>query len=59
MSYDWAGTLERIHGRFTVETYEQILTNVMIPSAWELYLEGTLHFQQDNHTVHTADRIQE
>ena len=37
ISYDWAGTLERIHGRFTVDTYEQILTNVMIPSAWELY----------------------
>ena len=33
MSYDWAGTLERIHGRFTVNTYEQILNNVMIPSA--------------------------
>ena len=32
-SYDWAGALERIHGRFTVDTYEQILTNVMIPSA--------------------------
>ena len=59
MSYDCAGTLERIHGRFMVYTYEQILTNVMIPSAWELYLEGTLHFQQDNHPVHTTDRIQE
>ena len=59
MSYDWAGTLERIHGRFTVDTYEQILTNVMIPSAWELYPEGILHFQQDNHPVHTANRIQE
>ena len=33
MSYDWAGTLERIDGRFTVDTYEQILTKVMIPSA--------------------------
>ena len=33
MSYDCAGTLERIHGRFAVDTYEQILTNVMIPSA--------------------------
>ena len=33
MSYDWAGTLEWIHGRFMVDTYEQILTNVMIPSA--------------------------
>ena len=31
----------------------------MIPSAWELYPEGTLHFQQDNHPVHTANRIQE
>ena len=33
MSYNWAGTLERIYGRFTVNTHEQILTNVMIPSA--------------------------
>ena len=33
MSYDWAGTLERIDGQFMVDTYEQILTNVMIPSA--------------------------
>ena len=32
ISYDWAGTVERIHGRFTVDTYEHILTNVMIPS---------------------------
>ena len=59
MSYDWAETLERIHGRFTLDTYKQILTNVMIPSAWELYPDGTLHFQQDNHPVHTANRIQE
>ena len=59
MSYDWAGTLERIHNRVTVDTYEQILTNVMILSAWELYPEGTLHFQQDNHPIHTANRIQE
>ena len=57
MSYDWAGTLERIHSWFTLDIYEQILTNVMIPSAWELYLEGTLHFQKDNHPVHTAVRI--
>ena len=33
VSYDWAGILERIHGQFTVDTYEQILTNVMVPSA--------------------------
>lgn len=59
MSYDGAGTLERIHGRFTVDTYEHILTNVMIPSAREWYPEGRLHFQQDNHPVHTAIRIQE
>ena len=59
ITYDWAGTLERIHGRFMVVTYEQILINVMIPSAWELYPEGKLHFQQDNHPVHTANRIQE
>ena len=26
-------------------------TTVMIPSAWELYPEGTLHFQQDNHPL--------
>ena len=31
----------------------------MIPSARELNPEGTLHFQQDNHPVHTANRIQE
>ena len=59
MLYDWAGNLGRIHGRFTVDTYEQILTNIMIPSARELYPEGTLHFWQDNHPVHTANRIQE
>ena len=23
MSYDWAGTLEWTHGRFTLDTYEQ------------------------------------
>ena len=40
ISYDGAGTLERIHGRFTVDTYIQILTNVMVPSARELYPEG-------------------
>ena len=33
MPYDCAGTLERIHGRYTVDTYKHILTNVMIPSA--------------------------
>ena len=59
MSYDGAGTLEWIHGPFTVDTYEQILTNVMIPSARGLHLEGTLHFQQDNHPIHTNNRIQE
>ena len=59
MSYDWAETLERIHGWFTEDTQEQILTNVMIPSAWELYPEGTLHFQQGNHPVYIANRIQE
>ena len=59
MSYDWAGTLEQIHGRFTEDTYKQILTNVMIPSAWELYPEGTLLLQQDYHPVHTVNRIQE
>ena len=48
-----------IHGRFTEDTYEQILTNVMIPSALELYPEGTLHFRQDKHPVHIANRIQE
>ena len=31
----------------------------MIPSAREWYPEGRLHFQQDNHPVHTAIRIQE
>ena len=56
---DWAVTLERIQGRFTVDTFEQILTNVMIPSAWELYPEGTLHFQQDNLPLQTTNRIQE
>ena len=51
--------VERIHGRFTVDTYEQILTNVVIPSASELYPEGILHVQQDNQPVHTANQIQE
>ena len=59
MSYDWAGNLEQIHGRFTVDIYGQILINGMIPWAWELYPKGTLHFQQDNHLVHTANGIHE
>ena len=54
-----AGTLERIQGRFMVDIYEHILTDVMIPSTKELYPKGTFHFQQDNHPVHTADQIQE
>ncbi|KAJ4428346.1 hypothetical protein ANN_24365 [Periplaneta americana] len=49
MSYNGAGLLERIHGRFTAEVYEHILANVMIPSARERYSEGTRYFQQDNH----------
>ncbi|KAJ4445498.1 hypothetical protein ANN_07306 [Periplaneta americana] len=32
--------------------------NVMIPSARKRYPEGTLFFQQDNHPIHTANRIQ-
>ncbi|KAJ4451748.1 hypothetical protein ANN_03219 [Periplaneta americana] len=58
MSYDGAGLLERIRGRFTAEVYEHILANIMIPSARKRYPEGTLFFQQDNHPIHTANRIQ-
>ncbi|KAJ4444912.1 hypothetical protein ANN_06711 [Periplaneta americana] len=58
MSYDGAGLLERIYGRFTAEVYKHILANVMIPSARKRYPEGTLFFQQDNHPIHTANRIQ-
>ncbi|KAJ4438308.1 hypothetical protein ANN_14247 [Periplaneta americana] len=58
MSYDGAGHLERIHGQFTAEVYEHILANVMIPSSRKRYPEGTLFFQQDNHPIHTANRIQ-
>ncbi|KAJ4430737.1 hypothetical protein ANN_19328 [Periplaneta americana] len=56
--YDEPGLLERIHERFTPEVYEHILANVMIPSARKRYPEGTLFFQQDNHPIHTANRIQ-
>ncbi|KAJ4450418.1 hypothetical protein ANN_01842 [Periplaneta americana] len=58
MAYDGAGLLERIHGLFMAEVYEHILANVMIPSARKQYPEGTLFFQQDNHPIHTANRIQ-
>ncbi|KAJ4443181.1 hypothetical protein ANN_04831 [Periplaneta americana] len=58
MSYDGAGLLERILGRFTAEVYEHILANVMIPSARKRYQKGTLFFQQDNHPIHTANRIE-
>ncbi|KAJ4430427.1 hypothetical protein ANN_22643 [Periplaneta americana] len=58
VSYDGAGLLERIHGLFTADVYEHILANVMIPSARKRYPEGTLFFQQDNHPIHTANRIQ-
>ncbi|KAJ4443021.1 hypothetical protein ANN_04671 [Periplaneta americana] len=58
VSYDGAGLLERFYGRFTAEVFEHILENVMIPSAGERYPEGTLFFQQGNHPVHTANRIQ-
>ncbi|KAJ4441166.1 hypothetical protein ANN_11017 [Periplaneta americana] len=40
------------------EVYEHILANVMIPSARKRYPEGTLFFQQVNHPIHTANRIQ-
>ncbi|KAJ4432642.1 hypothetical protein ANN_21265 [Periplaneta americana] len=46
MSYDGAGLLERIHGRFTAEVCGHILANVMIPSSRKRYPEGTLFFQQ-------------
>ncbi|KAJ4440503.1 hypothetical protein ANN_08644 [Periplaneta americana] len=50
---------ERFVGRLNrSEVYEHILANVMIPSARERYPEGTLFFQQDNHPVHTANRVQ-
>ncbi|KAJ4449243.1 hypothetical protein ANN_00640 [Periplaneta americana] len=52
------GVLERIHGRFTAKVYEYILANVMIASVREQYPEGTLFVQQDNHPVHTPNRIQ-
>ncbi|KAJ4448177.1 hypothetical protein ANN_10190 [Periplaneta americana] len=58
MLYNGAGLLERIHGRFTAEVCEHILANVMIPSARKRYPEGTLFFQQDNHPIRTANRIQ-
>ncbi|KAJ4426815.1 hypothetical protein ANN_26614 [Periplaneta americana] len=58
MSYDGVGLLDRIHCRFLADVYEHILANVMIPSARERYPEGTLFFQQDNHPVHTINRIQ-
>ncbi|KAJ4441080.1 hypothetical protein ANN_10930 [Periplaneta americana] len=58
MSYDGAGLLKRIHGRYMAEVYEHILANVMIPSARKRYPEGTLFFQQDNHPIHTANQIQ-
>ncbi|KAJ4440908.1 hypothetical protein ANN_10756 [Periplaneta americana] len=58
MSYDGAGLLERIHERFTAEGYEHILANIMIPSARKRYPEGRLFFQQNNHPIHTANRIQ-
>ncbi|KAJ4437567.1 hypothetical protein ANN_17712 [Periplaneta americana] len=58
ISYDGAGLLARIHGRFTAEAYKHILANVMIPSTQKRYPEGTLFFQQDNHPIHTANQIQ-
>ncbi|KAJ4444898.1 hypothetical protein ANN_06696 [Periplaneta americana] len=58
MSYDGAELLKRIHGRFTAEVYENILANVMILSSRKRYPEGTLFYRQDNHPIHTTNRIQ-
>ncbi|KAJ4445846.1 hypothetical protein ANN_12531 [Periplaneta americana] len=41
MSYDGAGLLERIHGRFTAEVYEHILANhLKLPSICSYWVEG-------------------
>ena len=52
MSYDGAGYLERIHGKFTH------FRDVLVPSARVRFPTDTLLYQQDNHPVHCALEVQ-
>ena len=58
MSYEGAGVLECIHGKFTSVAYLEILENLLLPLARRRYPEGTLVYQQDNHPVHHALTVQ-
>lgn len=58
-SRDGAGVIERIYGRLNTAKYLHILENVFLPSARVRYPEGTLLFQQDNCSVHTAAVVQD
>ena len=48
------GTLHRIEGIMVKETYNDLLGNVMLPSADMLFGRENWHFQQDNDPKHTA-----
>ena len=59
ISHEGAGMLHRIEGHLDSLQYQHISQNVMLPSVWMLYPDGTIHFQQDHSSIHDSCVIQE
>jgi hypothetical protein len=53
------GVLCHIEERLTIHVYINLLQNVMVPSATNLFPENDYVFQQDNCPVHTANIVSE
>lgn len=51
------GVCWRIEGRFNAGNYINILENILLPSAEQIYPNNTFIFQQDNCPVHTANDV--
>ena len=50
--------LEHVEGRLNTTQYTHILENALLLCAREIFPDGDYIFQQDNHPVHTSDRVQ-
>ena len=58
ISIQGAGVLERVEGRLNTTQYTHILENALLLCTREIFPDGDYIFQQDNHPVHTSDRVQ-
>ena len=58
MSYNDAGTLQRIHGELNADKYKLLLEE-WLPHARIIFRDGIAQFQWDNHPAHNTESVKD